>query len=107
MNESMWTLEEGVKFIRWIEPKLAEKGFHCALTGGVIFKGKSVKDLDVIVYPHTAEGMPDFDSVWPLITDWCKSETQNSCQGTSQIRDEKDVRWLQARGKRVDFFFLT
>lgn len=110
-TNQMWSLDEAVKTVRWLEPKLAEIGFHVALTGGVLFKGQSFKDLDLMVYPNNysfANWTPSmFDEVWFKLQDWLKAERSDSCAGTSQIRDDKDVRWLSARGKRIDFFFVT
>lgn len=48
----MWTLKKSLKFIRKLESVLDQWGWHCALTGGVLKKGKSKHDLDIIVYPH-------------------------------------------------------
>lgn len=46
------TLELALKTIRELEPILAEIGYHSALTGGVLFRGESEKDIDIILYPH-------------------------------------------------------
>lgn len=47
----MWTLEEGLQVIRNIDPYVRDFGHCCALTGGVLFKGVSDKDLDIIITP--------------------------------------------------------
>lgn len=47
----MWGLEEGVDFCRRLNKHLSPVGYAVALTGSVLFKGKSHKDLDLIVYP--------------------------------------------------------
>lgn len=49
----MHTIESAIALIRQIEPVLAANGYHCALTGSVLFKGSSEKDVDVILYPHS------------------------------------------------------
>ena len=51
MNKT-WTRESAFTFANLLEPKLSEIGWHCALTGDVIFKIKSFETLAVIVYPH-------------------------------------------------------
>src|SRR3954468_23467313 len=48
----MWTLEQAITTLRLLEPKLRERGAHCALAGGVMAKGESWKDLDIIIYPE-------------------------------------------------------
>lgn len=56
----MVTLELALSFISWLEPKLAEAGAHCGLTGSVLYEGESKNDFDIIVYPHNG---PDPKSV--------------------------------------------
>lgn len=52
----MWTLEEALTLIRELNPLLVEAGWYFGLTGSVLIKGESVKDLDLIVFPlNTAE----------------------------------------------------
>jgi hypothetical protein len=104
----MWTLEEGIKTTQWLEERLSKIGFHCALTGGVLFKGKSEKDLDVVVYPHDRGGksQPTRHEAWEKIREVLPPERSNICGGLSQIRDKKDVRFIECKGKRIDFFFL-
>lgn len=46
------TLDLALTAIRELEPKLAEIGYHSALTGGVLYRGSSEKDIDVVIYPH-------------------------------------------------------
>jgi hypothetical protein len=56
-----WTLEQGVEFIRKLEPVVESLGYHVGLTGGVLYRGNSTKDLDVIVYisKTTVGGSPN------------------------------------------------
>lgn len=105
----MWTLNAAVDFIRFLEPVLAKAGFHCGLTGGSIFKGTSDKDVDVIVYPHQSgmPNQPDREAAWDAIHKLLKPDKSCKCEGVSQIRDHKDVRWVQWQGKRADFLFLS
>lgn len=49
---SHWTLEEGLIVVRELEGKLAGLGWHFALAGGVLMRGESDHDLDVLVYPR-------------------------------------------------------
>lgn len=44
--------DEALTLIRELEPKFAAAGYHLGLTGSVLYKGESEKDLDLIVYAH-------------------------------------------------------
>ena len=46
-----WTLEEGLELIRTIQTKALHKGYHLALGGGVLNRGWSLNDLDIIALP--------------------------------------------------------
>lgn len=58
-----WTLDDAVALIRVIEKQLAKVHAHVGITGGVLFRGKSAKDLDLIVYPHNASEPPKIDKI--------------------------------------------
>lgn len=47
-----FTIENALEIVRHLEPKLAEIGYHTALTGGCLYRGGSDKDVDIILYPH-------------------------------------------------------
>lgn len=53
------TLEQAVSLIREFEPILNGYGIHSALTGSVLYKGLSLKDFDIILYPRN----PDTNSL--------------------------------------------
>lgn len=46
------TLEQAIGITRELEPKFAAFGYHLALTGGVLFRGESNKDIDFVFYAH-------------------------------------------------------
>ncbi len=56
---AMWTLEEGLAFIRDLQPKAWANGYHLALAGGVLNRGESFKDLDIIVMGMSNRILPD------------------------------------------------
>jgi len=100
---SQWTITEGLNTVRALEKVLARKGYHVALGGGVLLRDVSLKDLDVLVYPHRTSDMPDnFDVARRALED----------TGVEQLRkcdhsyDRKDVWRCILRGKRIDFFFV-
>lgn len=98
----MITIEEALKFIRTLEEKVKPYGFHCGLTGSVLYKGYSEKDLDIIIYPHTAPAFADalIANVFPTA---CLCNSYNDKQ-----RDNKTVYKMLVDGtQRVDLFFLS
>jgi len=105
----MWTLKEAIELIQEIEPKFQAAGFHVGLTGSVVFKGESKKDLDLIVYPHDYDAGRGFDvkAARKLIAEIFSSEWCDVWGPLSKIRDDKKVAWISAKGKRIDFFFLA
>jgi hypothetical protein len=61
------TLDNAVALIRLIEPLLSPYGYHCGLTGGVLFKGTSTKDTDIILYPHNPDKKLLPEQLLPLL----------------------------------------
>lgn len=47
----MWTLRKALRFIRKIQPELMKRGWYCSLAGGVLNKGESKHDLDLVMVP--------------------------------------------------------
>lgn len=50
--DPMWTLDRALEVIRKLALPLATVGWHLALAGGVLLKGISVHDLDLVAFPH-------------------------------------------------------
>lgn len=51
-SEPVITFEEAITLCRELEVRLKDIGYHCGLTGSMLYKGKSTKDIDIIIYPH-------------------------------------------------------
>ena len=47
----IWTLPEGIWWIRAIQQKIRPLGYHACLGGGVLNNGSSAEDLDVYFLP--------------------------------------------------------
>jgi hypothetical protein len=47
-----WTLENSVELIRLLQPLAHRHGYHLALAGGILNRGFSEKDLDVVALPN-------------------------------------------------------
>ena len=98
----MITIEEALYYVRALEKVTEPYGFHCALAGGVLHKGYSHKDLDIIIYPHKA---PSFAEA--LLMEVFPQAKRCESYG-EKIRDDKVVYNMQVDGiGRVDLFFLT
>jgi hypothetical protein len=48
-----WSIEDALVLIRNIQPKCMELGYYIALAGGVLNKGYSDSDLDLVAIPRT------------------------------------------------------
>lgn len=108
----MWTLRETILELKALEAELQKINFHCWLTGSILYRGESFKDLDVIIYPrHKSEvgegSNVDWEVAKAFLTKWFEAEGIKDCSSISQDRDDKQVAWLRTKsGKRIDFFFL-
>ncbi len=102
----MWTLEQGLELIRSIEPKLREIDWYSGLTGGVLYKGESSKDLDIIVSPlsYSKKTMQDVRQV--LLTNGLKMKVEMGL--VMEYHGNKNrVEVYTYVDKRVDVFFMT
>jgi len=114
MNKG-WTLDEAIAFVKLLEVELAEKcDAHCGIVGGVLMKGESEKDLDVVIYPHKKPHGVEWSPEWlnDFLSQYLGSPLQACTNITSgAYRDAKRVSWVRIKngvhaGKRIDFFFL-
>ena len=51
MKDPMWTLTEGVALCQELDPLLRSYNAFIALSGSVLHKGWSTKDLDLVIIP--------------------------------------------------------
>jgi len=49
-----WTINSALAFIRELQPRAMEAGWCILLGGGVLNRGESKNDLDLLAYPRTA-----------------------------------------------------
>jgi hypothetical protein len=107
-----WTFEEALEFLRPLEAPLRMSGFGLALGGSVLTKGKSDKDLDIVVFPldsglydirrarvcfHKA-GMEQLWDHYDVLRFWH--------QGNPACTDDKHVEVWAWHNHRIDVFFL-
>ena len=48
-----WSLTSALNYIRALQPRVMEVGWCLTLAGGVLNKGHSDNDLDLLLYPRT------------------------------------------------------
>lgn len=108
---SDWTLEEGLEVVRWFAPILANCGFGIGLTGSVLTKGTSNKDLDIIVYPLCTDKAEKFDAKIALVAGGAECKYGRSTVAEAWRKkgstDNKHVEIWTYNGRRIDVFFLT
>lgn len=103
----VWNLNEGVEFIRNLELVLDKIGYHSGLTGSVLYKGFSEKDLDVMVYPHKTTNEKTVEEVLTVLeVASIKVVEQRDHTGFTNCADSKTVYHCEWKGKRIDFFFV-
>jgi hypothetical protein len=98
-------IEDALLLIRELEPAFAAEGYHLGLTGSVLYKGESEKDLDLIAYAHDARV-----KVWSReeFEAFLKSHRFNVLpRGSTNFYDFNKEVLVSYRGdQRVDFFHL-
>jgi len=106
-GDKMWTLDEGLVIVRELKERIWQLGFAIALTGGVLYRGHSNKDLDILFYPLSSIEYPYYAFVINELDLYFKPEK-------FFIIDHKEQKSLKLiavfqlkNGKRIDFFFPT
>lgn len=107
-----WAIEEGQQLCASLAEPLKELGVGIGLTGSVLHKGASPKDLDLILYPYNASLPVD----WDKVREYLKSQGWKVFLTHEQIRkvweekkstDTKHVEvWWSPDMRRVDVFLL-
>lgn len=67
MSDNKWTLNVSVNFIRIIHPSAFVGGYNLHLGGGVLDKGHSNKDLDIVAIRRPQELTPFINSTLTLL----------------------------------------
>ena len=101
------TLEQAIEIARVVEKQLLLFNYnnaHCALGGSCLHKGRSDKDVDIIVYPHKSEYPYSIDKMIELLTLAGFNTFQE--RDHAAYGDGKTVYLAYYNGTRVDFFFL-
>lgn len=110
-EEVMWScLMDALVLVRKLQPAFNGCGWHIALGGGLLNKGFSDHDLDLVVYPHNSNAT-DIDKLramlraigWSLFADVERIQAHWRKKGGT---DKKHVEvWKTPDDKRVDLIF--
>ncbi len=100
----MWTLEEGIEVVNTIREKVFTTGFATALTGGVLYRGHSQKDLDLLFYPldHTPH---DYRFTVQMILHLIETEDFFVIDHKEYKENRVTIVLKLKNGKRIDLFF--
>lgn len=110
---SPWRLDDGLSVVRYLESALAVLGWHFALTGGVLLRGSSEHDLDVVVYPEVSGDGIDATALRAALRGlgWTLYESASVLAARWRAngrRDRKHVDvWATDTGRRVDMIIPT
>lgn len=109
----MWTLDETLTFIRQIQPDLQREGYAAALGGGVLNRGVSENDLDLIIYPldtmkQDRERVNSVLEQHGLTLKVPLHKVRYHWVYRFKSHDQKHVeKWETSEGKKVDVFLLS
>lgn len=107
-----WTMRRGVALARTLEQALKAVGYHVALAGGVLHRGASDHDLDLIVFPHNCRAQNkravrrQLEALGMRRTHSCARMHEG--WRTRGSTDTKFVEaWCSPCGRRVDLIYLS
>ena len=102
--------EDAVAIVLDIEKVLDPLGAHTALTGSCLYKGKSRKDVDIVIYPHDANNPPEKMDLLSALRANLVLEPVNKKgywhYDTTREYVDKEVSIIFIQGIRIDLFFL-
>ena len=108
MNTPLWTLEEAINLCRIIEGEVSNHGIHVALTGGVLYKGQSDHDVDLMFYPHcTCDGFEQATLEECLRKLGMFSRPETKIELFEYLGDRKFLGSWEHNGRRVDVFCVA
>ena len=100
----MWTLEQAQELVQLIEGIVEQARYHVAIAGSVATKGRSIKDLDLILYPHTTEQTQDSMSILGHLSKIGLSDF--AILDRVAYNRPVYIAYFGPENKRIDIFFL-
>lgn len=89
-----WTQKQAIQWCVKLESIASKYGGHVALTGGLLYKTGTRKDLDVLVYPVRGKAF-----------DW--AGFFGECEAALGVKQGTDYGWCKkatSEGRLIDFF---
>lgn len=105
----VWTLSDALELCGVIEKVISKIGFHVGLRGGVLMRGKSDHDLDLIIYPHDStvcRAKLLYDELRVMGLD--RQKTVAECHAGWRLRgssDKKNVEIWTTGERVIDIFY--
>lgn len=111
MNEVVWSVEQALVFCKELWPKLEQYGWHVGLTGSCLYRGDSIKDLDLVCYPRIRSRASLAQLHQAMIMAGCmqtkSASTRLDYWKRSGCEDTKHVETWSYNGKRIDLIVWT
>ena len=109
--KSVWALDDALILARALWSPLQERGWHVGITGSVMYRGYSDKDLDIIAYPRNTEtSKPEKLTAYLRSLGWRRRSTAEATREVWRergITDAKSVEvWALPDGRRVDLMVM-
>lgn len=110
-----WTLAEALPFVKSLREALIPIGFGVGLTGSLLYRGTSEKDIDIVLYPLGHPEPPkeiiDLSSLYCALDALgmsCYMDRAATTQTWRDIgsQDTKHVEIWSHGGRRVDLMIL-
>lgn len=109
-HRPLWDLPRGIELAREISREIRAFGYDVGLTGSVLKRGESRKDLDLLVYPLDSTRLDPVNLRAALVAcgGVCRADVQRVRAGWRErgSRDEKHVEVWEFGGRRVDLMFV-
>lgn len=110
----MWHWDDGVDCTRRLSAHLAPIKVEVGLAGGVLKRGFSDHDLDIILFPTRKNIKVSLPTIHDHLQSFGLDLLKTSCQVKEKWRmkfggssDTKHVEiWIDPTGRQIDFFYL-
>ena len=101
----MWTLDTALPVVRALQFKALQFGYHIALGGGVLNKGQSDRDLDIVVMPLDSRVDPRRDRFLAVCGEYLGKPTEVGVASVPE--DDRLFRFTDSAGRIADLLFYA
>lgn len=105
-----WTIDDAIQFCRSLEKVITPVGFHVGLRGGVLIRGKSDRDLDLVIYPRDSSDVR-LDRLHDRLRAFGMKQVESTAQVHSRWQargttDRKAIEIWEIGGRKVDLLIV-